>query len=177
MLALEAEKVGTIIHANDELQRTLGHLRKNLIGKKINTIQPTPISLVHDRILRRFLDTAKRTVLNHNLQLFALTSEGYLRPIYIIVKLYPQISDRIIIVGYIQCLEKIDGFEMPKMVAMGQGNGRMMQVQMDSEKVLEKAPHNYVITDSKGIIACVTEGLWKETGLHSKFFNSADSFK
>jgi hypothetical protein len=32
MLALEAEKVGTIIHINDEIQRTLGHTRKNAIG-------------------------------------------------------------------------------------------------------------------------------------------------
>jgi PAS domain S-box-containing protein len=114
MLALEAEKVGTVIHINDELQRTLGHERKNLIGKKINTIQPTPISMVHDRILNRFLNTNKRKILNHNFQIFALTNEGYLRPIYLVVKLYPQMSDKIIIVGFIQCLKKIDGFDLPK---------------------------------------------------------------
>lgn len=89
MVALEAEKVGTVIHINEEIQRTLGHQKKNVVGKKVNSIQPAPICLVHDRILRRFLDSAKTTVLNHNLQLFALTSEGYLRPIFIIVKLYP----------------------------------------------------------------------------------------
>lgn len=38
MLALEAEKVGTIIHINDEIERCLGHHRKNVIGKKVNNI-------------------------------------------------------------------------------------------------------------------------------------------
>jgi len=101
ILALSAEKVGVILHTNDELQRILGHKRQNLIGKKINTIQPAPISNIHDKILKRFLESAKRTVLDHNLQLFAMTEEGYLMPIYIIVKLYPYMSDKIVIVGWL----------------------------------------------------------------------------
>lgn len=77
------------MHTNDEMQRVLGHKRNDLIGKKVNSLQPTPIGDIHDSILRRFVNSAKRTVLNHNLQLFAITADGYLRPINVIVKLYP----------------------------------------------------------------------------------------
>ena len=63
------------------------------------------------------METAKRTVLNHNLQLFALNEEGYLVPIYVIVKLYPYMSDKIVIVGWLQCLPKLDGFEREAITA------------------------------------------------------------
>lgn len=58
MAALEAENVGVILHINDEITRLLGHKRKDVIGKKVNNIQPSPISDVHDNILRRFLNSA-----------------------------------------------------------------------------------------------------------------------
>ena len=166
MLALEAERVGIILHINDEIERTLGYQRKNVIGIKINNIQPAPISVVHDSILNRFLNTAKRTVLNTNLQLFSLTSEGYLRPIWIIVKLYPQMSDKIIIVGYIQVLYQIEGFDLPKINSITQGG-----IGESAEAIMDSLTHHYLITDFKGVITCVSEGLWKECGLHAKFFD------
>jgi hypothetical protein len=164
MLALEAERVGTIIHINDEMQRTLGYLRRNLVGMNIGIIQPSPIAAVHERILLRFMNQTKRTILNHNLQLFALTSERYLRPIHLIIKLYPQMSDRIVIVGFIQSLRQIDGFELHKFES-----NNNEQLAVDEEQLLS-LPHHYLITDANGNIACVTEGLWHEVGLHCKFF-------
>ena len=112
LISMQPEELGKIIHTNQELQRVLGHMRKDLIGKKINVIQPSPIAAFHDQILRRFLETAKRNVLNHSLQLFAIDGKGYLRPINIIVNLYPQISDKIIIVGFLQTLAKLEGMEL-----------------------------------------------------------------
>ncbi len=39
----------------------------------------------------------------------------------------------------------------------------------------EKHDHEYIITDKEGNITNVTEGLFMEMGLHSKFFNYTDS--
>lgn len=89
MVALSAEKVGQIVHTNDEIMRVLGYTRKQLIDKNVSVIQPTPIGAVHDNFLRGFLETTKLKLLNHILQMFAVTADGYLKPINLMLKLYP----------------------------------------------------------------------------------------
>ena len=37
--------------------------------------------------------------------------------------------------------------------------------------------HHYMISDVKGIITSLTEGFWKECGLHSKFFDYFNTFQ
>jgi PAS domain S-box-containing protein len=58
MIALSAETVGEILHANEEVTRVFGYKRKEMIGKKVNIVNPAPIAKVHDRFLRNFLETA-----------------------------------------------------------------------------------------------------------------------
>lgn len=101
IVALSAEEVGRIIHVSDKMQRALGHKRQNLIGKNISLLTPTPIAIVHDRFLTNFLDTAKSTMINQSRQLFAMTDDGYLRPIQVLLQLYPQMEKRITIIGFI----------------------------------------------------------------------------
>jgi PAS domain S-box-containing protein len=87
------DRVGTMIHTNDAIYRVLGYQRRDLIGQKVNKIQPRPIASVHDNILKRFLVNYKDSnFLNNTRQLYAISSEGYLRPISMLIKLYPQIS-------------------------------------------------------------------------------------
>lgn len=38
MVSLSAEKVGIMIHSNDEIARVIGHKKKDLIGKSVNII-------------------------------------------------------------------------------------------------------------------------------------------
>jgi PAS domain S-box-containing protein len=101
MVALSAEKVGNILHANDEVSRIIGFNRKELIDKNVSIIQPPIFNQVHDIFLKRFLETARRSVLNHNRAILAISRDGYLKPIHSIIKLYPQITDKIITVGFI----------------------------------------------------------------------------
>lgn len=44
MISATSTHVGTIIHANDELEHILGYTRKDLIGKNIKIIMPLPIA-------------------------------------------------------------------------------------------------------------------------------------
>ncbi|TNV87875.1 hypothetical protein FGO68_gene16168 [Halteria grandinella] len=162
--SLEAREVGIILHVNQELERILGHKRTALIGTKINNLQPQPIAKVHDRILRRFLDTAKRRVSNHTLQLYALTNEGYMRPINIIVKLYPFMSEKITIVGFINSLNRLDGFDL-------------QSLGLQSTLRSENSQHHYIITDEEGFISCLTKGLSDTIGLSQAFLTHFDDLQ
>lgn len=62
--SLDAERLGVIMHTNEEMFRLLGYQRKQLINKKINLLMPLAISESHDNFIRKFLETAKRNVLN-----------------------------------------------------------------------------------------------------------------
>lgn len=77
------------------------------------------------------------------------------------MKLYPQMTDKIIMVAYVQILPKIEGFELPQQMLSGSGE--------EIDLVMKNLAHHYIITDSEGHVACISEGL-KEVGLHSKFF-------
>ncbi len=97
-------------------------------------MNPEPIAAVHDKFLRKFLETAKRNVIDNVRQVPAIDCEGYLRPIHICVKLYPHISDRIAIVGCLQILPKLDGFEPQKLTGIPLTH-------------FAKIKHHYILTD------------------------------
>jgi len=40
-------------------------------------------------------------MLNHIRQLYAITADGYLRPISLLIKLYPKISGQITMIGFL----------------------------------------------------------------------------
>lgn len=81
------------MHTNDEITRVLGFERKALVGKNVNVIQPEPIAGYHDIVLKRFLNTKTRSLINHVRQIFAKTEAGYMIPITILIKLYPKMTD------------------------------------------------------------------------------------
>jgi len=65
-------------------------------------IVPWPIARVHDRLIHRYFDTAKPRVIDIKRQLFARDKDGYLRCVELIVKVYPNLTDKIVFVGFIQ---------------------------------------------------------------------------
>lgn len=73
----------------------------------------------------------------------------------ILLKLYPQITDKIITIGFLQALEKFDGFEAPQSLQEG---------------ATETLKHHYIMTDTEGVIVAVTEGMFHEMGLITRFF-------
>jgi hypothetical protein len=88
--------------------------------------------------------------------LLAANKDGYLREIELIVKVFPQVNDRIVFVGFIQRNDRFDDMEPVK-------------------PEFEKYDKQYIITDVEGNITNVTEGLNIELGLHAKFFSYTDS--
>ena len=66
-------------------------------------------------------------------------------------------SDKIVIVGYMNTLTKLDGFEIPS-------------TQSNADSSYDTLPHYYMITQTNGMIACLSDGLNIECGLNSKYF-------
>lgn len=89
VISATSTRIGTIIHANEEVENILGYKRRELIGKNITIIIPRPIAKVHDRLIQRYFETAKPTVIEIKRQLFGADKEGYLKEVQLIVKVYP----------------------------------------------------------------------------------------
>lgn len=101
IISATSSKIGTIIHCNEEVENVLKYKRNELIGKNINIITPRPIAKVHDRLVQRYFETAKPNVIEIKRELFGVTKEGYLTEVNLIVKVFPQINDKIIFVGFV----------------------------------------------------------------------------
>jgi hypothetical protein len=79
------------------------------------------------------------------------------------VKLYPQISGQITMVGYLQLLQRIDGLDL---------------FSGDADSIsYQNLPHHFIITDINNSIDCVSRGLFEETGLCSKFFGTHEQMQ
>ena len=51
MISATSSKIGTVIHANEEVEHILGYKRQELIGKNVTLIIPRPIAKAHDKLI------------------------------------------------------------------------------------------------------------------------------
>lgn len=83
---------------------------------------------------------------------FAVTKQGYLVHVQMLIKVYPDLKDKIMFVGFLQHSSKYDLMPPPK------------------QEQLINLEQEFIMCDSKGNISHVTEGLYRDMGLHPKFF-------
>ena len=114
MISATSSQIGTVIHVNDEVEGILGYKKKDLLNKNISMIIPRPIAKVHDRLIQRYFQTAKPTVIDIKRELFGVSNEGYLKPVRLLVKVYPQLTDKLIFVGFLQTLDVFQDMQEPK---------------------------------------------------------------
>lgn len=79
-----------------------------------------------------------------------------MREVELVVKVFPQINEKIVFVGFIQKYDRFDDMEPPK-------------------PEYEKLDKQYIFADTEGNITNTTEGLNFEIGLNAKFFNYSES--
>lgn len=152
------ENLGQIIHVNCETEFMLGFMKNDLIGQNVNKIMPAIIGDQHNNFIKRYLDSAISRALDQQRQYFALTKEGYIIIVDLLIKIYPLINGKIIFVGLIQRSPDYKEIEHPK-------------------EELEHLPHHYIITDANGHIGNFTQSLTDAMGLHAKFCNkTTDGF-
>ena len=156
IISATSSRIGTVIHANEDIETVLGFKRQELIGRNVTQIIPRPIAKVHDKLVQRYFETAKPNVIEIKRNLLASNKEGYLKEIELIVKVFPQVNEKIVFVGFIQRHDRFEDMEHVK-------------------PEFEKLDKNYILTDVDGNITNVTEGLNYELGLNAKFFQYTDS--
>ena len=63
IISATSTRVGTMIHVSEEIEQVIGYKKKDLIGRNINMIMPRPIGKPHDKLIQRYFETAKPTVI------------------------------------------------------------------------------------------------------------------
>jgi PAS domain S-box-containing protein len=156
VMSCNSTTIGTIVHCNEEVESVTNYQKTDLVGKNVTLLMPRNIAKAHDKLVQRYFETAKPTVIEIKRCLLVKRKEGYLKEIELIVKVFPQIDDQIIFVGFLQHYDSFDDMEPVK-------------------PEYERFDKQYIITDTDGNITNVTEGLSNEMGLNAKFFNYTDS--
>lgn len=100
-------------------------------------------------------------MINKSRQLYSISSEGYLRPVKIMLQLYPQMQDKITLLGFVSQVDKIEGVMSPNPVDV-------------PEELFLNSTHHYLMTDAVGNVSCISEGL-QDVGLISQFFMRQNS--
>lgn len=95
-------------------------------------------------------------MINRARLLYAVSFDGYLRPVKIMLQLYPQMQDKITLLGFISQIDKIEGVPQPNFNDV-------------PEEIFYNSPHHYLMTDAVGNVSCISEGL-EDVGLISQFF-------
>lgn len=93
----------------------LGFTRKDVVGNNINLIIPSPLGQKHDKLIERYFETAKPTVIEIQRQSLACNKEGYLREVQLLVKVYPLLTNQIMFVGFMQRGTRFDDIPHPKL--------------------------------------------------------------
>lgn len=60
---------------------------------------PKPIGYAHNHFIERYFETAKSNVIDKKLPHLASTSQGYLKPIRMLIKVYPNLKDKIMFIS------------------------------------------------------------------------------
>lgn len=74
--AVITNQFGSIIYVNSSFESTFGWLSQDIIGQPLTVLVPMLYHDAHNLGFSRFAMTERPTVLNHPLQLMAVTKEG-----------------------------------------------------------------------------------------------------
>ena len=82
----QPEHVGSIVSVNANALRMLGYTRRELVGQPLESILPQPISAMHQRFLKGYLETGRERVVNSTRQMFGLHKAGHVFPMLLGVR-------------------------------------------------------------------------------------------
>ena len=92
LITANSRHIGKILHVNEELEYLLGYKKNDLIGMNVNVLLPYIIRIHHDRLIHRYMESGKERVLHRRRKNFAANKDGYLIPVELMIKVYPQIN-------------------------------------------------------------------------------------
>ncbi len=102
MISANAQEIGRIIHANEEIEYLLGYTKNELIGVNVSIFLPFIFRSKHEALIQSYLESGKEKILHRRRKNFAVNKEFYLVPVELIIKIFPQINGKLIFAGFIQ---------------------------------------------------------------------------
>lgn len=73
-------KLGIVVDANPAACKLFGYMRREIVGKNINTLIPPPMSHVHQRWLQMYMASGAEKIVNTSRILFVLRRDGIIVP-------------------------------------------------------------------------------------------------
>lgn len=95
----DAMSMGSVLQANNESLSLLELSRNELIGEKIDVFLPKVYADHHDYWMRRYFTTNDEKALNIARKVFAKNRRGFLVPVKLLIKIIPDLSCGIKVVG------------------------------------------------------------------------------
>jgi PAS domain S-box-containing protein len=103
-------KMGNIKNINNEITRILGFSKADLIGQNINRIIPKYLAEIHDGLMRNYFETSESKIMGMERLVFPLTKKGYVVPCTLMIKVLPDLTNGVRLVGFLNEVENENGF-------------------------------------------------------------------
>lgn len=103
-------KMGNIKNINNEITRILGFSKADLIGQNINRIIPKYLAEIHDGLMRNYFETSESKIMGMERLVFPLTKKGYVVPCTLMIKVLPDLTNGVRLVGFLNEIENENGF-------------------------------------------------------------------
>ena len=95
----DKQSIGVILDMNIEASLTLELTRQELIGANLTTFIPKVYANHHNYWMNRYFDNNRETIINTQRRVYAMNRRGFIIPCDLLVKIIPDLSDGIKIVG------------------------------------------------------------------------------
>lgn len=95
----DEKTMGEVISVNIEALNCLEMVRTEILGSNINIIMPKIYAIYHNKWMTRYFDENRDVVMGHARKVYTQNRRGFVFPIDLFIKVIPDLSDGIQIVG------------------------------------------------------------------------------
>ena len=152
----DINELGRITFINMKLSSIFKYEKEELVGHSINKIVPYYIGQFHDDYIMRYFKTATKHILDKIRIVFGLNSEGFIFPVYINVRVVPDLDDSIRFIGLLKKIEKNSSF-------------------FKSAAAKDVSRINFIMTDEKYNIVGVSKDSLMNFGFTPNIINDAQT--
>ncbi|KAL4478284.1 hypothetical protein ABPG72_016596 [Tetrahymena utriculariae] len=98
-------QIGIVTNLNNELTRILGWSKADVIEQNISRIMPKVYADLHDKFMEHYLETSEGQVIGTERTIMCLNKDSFLVPCTLMIKVLPNLSEGIQIVGFLKDIE------------------------------------------------------------------------
>ena len=151
--------LGKILTINHQLSAILGYDKDELLQDTVNKLCPSFIGQYHDEFMYRYLETAKKHIIDQIRIVFAVSKDLMLVPIFIFVRVIPNLNESVRFIGLIKKVKS----DHPFLLANGIENSNEFEV--------ENVKAAFIVSNAKGEIFGETKNTMCYFGIPPNYLN------